>query len=177
MVIEAKSLHDKATAKECTNITIQGNDLLKNPEKKLRDFFRFVPISSAFVLAVLVMCIVWIILGSATTLTYVCLGLIGAALVVEFVFVRTMMRLYKVFHTMDRTVTLSFDEEGVDFDDHGEKKMKLLWSGSAFVRFFPHVVAIFPKTATGIMILLSAEHADEVRGFLKEKNIGIKVVG
>ncbi|MBO4928800.1 MAG: hypothetical protein J5379_11220 [Clostridiales bacterium] len=176
MVIETKSSNDKATAKECTNIMIQGNDLLKNPEKKLRDFFRFVPISSAFVLVVLVLCIVWILLGSASTLTYVCLGLIGAALVVEFVFVRTMMRLYKTFVTMERTVTLSFDEEGIDFDDHTEKKMKLLWSGTAFVRFFPHVVAIFPKTATGIMILISAEHADEVRGFLKEKNIGIKVV-
>ena len=76
----------------------------------------------------------------------------------------------------ERNVTFTFSEEGIVYDDHKSEALNTKWDSYNSVIFCDHGVYFIPSEQTGVMIAISGEHKDEIRSFLKEKNIELEVI-
>lgn len=177
MVIEK---HEKITQEEAKEITIlmaNARQLMRDPMKKTSDVFAFCLKACIFGIIGLALCVLLIVFGDADLYVILCMGVMLAMLAVIFVYYRSMRKLYlDLINQENHHVTITLDEEGVDYDDHGTKKLKLFWKNISFVRAFQHVVCFFPKDVSGIMITIDKAQFAKIKDFLQENHIDIQII-
>ncbi|MBR4733286.1 MAG: hypothetical protein IK081_11005 [Lachnospiraceae bacterium] len=177
MVIEK---HEKITQEEAKEITIlmaNARQLMRDPMKKLSDMFSFCLKACIFGSIGLVLCVLLIIFGDADLYVILCMGVMIAMLLMVFVYYRSMRKLYlDLINQANDHVTITLDEEGVGYDDHGTKKLKLFWKNISFVRAFQHVVCFFPNDVSGIMITIDRAQFASIKQFLQENNIDVQII-
>jgi len=176
LVIETGSKMTKSQASEVTNILFQTKGLLKKPENKLQDYFKFCPriIAMAAALGVFFGCL--IISGQKDVLSYVCVSVMALVIIAYAFMFRSLLKYRKKLLSKDDKVTITFDEEGVEYDNHNDKKMKAYYDGVSFVRGFTEVTGIFPKELTGILICFNKKELDRVEAYLRANDIGVRII-
>jgi len=177
MVIEK---HEKITQEEAKEITIlmaNARQLMRDPMKKTSDVFAFCMKAFIFGIIGFVLCVLLIIFGDADLYVILCMGVMIAMLLMVFVYYRSMRKLYlDLINQANDHVTITLDEEGVGYDDHGTKKLKLFWKNISFVRAFQHVVCFFPNDISGIMITIDRAQFASIKQFLRENNIDVQII-
>ena len=175
MVIESKDI-TKDYAKEFINVVTMGATLIKDPNKKIRDNFIIVPgfiFVSLFIAGIAALVKLLGVEGSYVDLA------IALSLVLFILSVFFYLRLISNLNTemkKERNVTFTFSEEGIVYDDHKSEALNTKWDSYNSVIFCDHGVYFIPSEQTGVMIAISGEHIDEIRSFLKEKNIELEVI-
>lgn len=177
MIIEKNEKITKDEAKEITVLMSNARQLMKNPMKKPSDVFAFCLKAFIFGIVGLAICGLLIILGGPDVYDIFCSLVMLAMLVIVLVYYRTMRKFYLDMINRENThVTITLDEEGVDYDDHGSKKIKLFWNHISYFRAFQHVACFFPKDLSGIMITIDKAEFTKVKEFLQENNIDIQII-
>ena len=166
MVIEKYEKITNEEAREITILMANARQLMRDPMKKLSDVFSFC----------LKACIFGVI-GLADLYVILCMGVMIAMLLIVFVYYRSMRKLYlDLINQANDRVTITLDEEGVGYDDHGTKKLKLFWKNISFVRAFQHIVCFFPNDISGIMITIDRAQFASIKQFLQENNIDVQII-
>lgn len=177
MVIEKYEGITKEEAKEITILMANCRQLMRDPMKKTSDVFAFCLKACIFGIVGLVICGLLIIFGDLDAFVIFCVFIMLAMLAVVFVYYRSMRKLYlDLINQKNDHVTITLDEEGIDYDDHGTKKLKLFWKNISFVRAFQHVVCFFPKDISGIMITIDKAQFAKIKEFLQENNINVQII-
>ena len=177
MVIERNGKFTKEKAKEITILLLNVKQLMKNPMKKPTDMFSYSLKTFIVGLGGLVIWGLLMIFGRSNAYVNICMGVMVAMLIVLFVYYKTIRKLYRdLINQGDIHVTLTLDEEGVDYDDHGNKKIRLFWKNISFFRAFQHVACFFPKDLSGIMITIDRSEFAKIKEFLQENHIDLQVI-
>ncbi len=176
LTIETEAQMTEAAAKEIVNVTTQIKTLLKNPEKKLTDYYKFCPGSMIFCAVMAIFCVFYILKFGGDALIYVCLGVMLITFVLSLVMYRSVNKYKKFLTDKSGKVTVTFDEDGIDYDNHLDRKLKLSWGGTAFIRMFKECLYVTPKDITSVMICLKKDYAESVLRFVDENNIDIKII-
>ncbi|MBR6223638.1 MAG: hypothetical protein IKQ71_09385 [Lachnospiraceae bacterium] len=176
LTIETEAQMTEAAAKEIVNVTTQIKTLLKTPEKKLTDYFKFCPCSMIFCAVMTVFCVFYILKFGGDPLIYVCLGVMLLTFVLALVMYRSVNRYKKLLIDKSGKVTVTFDEEGIDYDNHADRKLKLSWGGTAFIRVLKECIYVTPKDITSVMICLKKDYAESVLRFVNENNIDVRII-
>lgn len=176
MIIESDGKMTKAQAKEIANFSLQGRMLMKKPEMKIKDFFRFCIGATAFCVLILLVFGFMLARGRGDALMYICLGMSVVTLAMVFSVYYSLNKIYKTLLSREGHVTVTLDTEGVEYDDHGSRKIRQSWSATSFVRQCQEMVYFMPTDITGLLVCVSAENAQGVKEFLKENDIKVKTV-
>lgn len=176
MVIESDGKMTKAQAKEIANVSVQGRSLMKKPEAKLKDFFRFCKGAAAFCVLVLLAFGFMVARGKGDALIYICLGMTVVTLTMVFSVYYSVNKIYKTLLSREGKVTVTLDAEGVEYDDHGSRKIKQNWNAISFVRQCREMIYFMPTDVTGMLVCVSVEYAQGVKEFLKDGDIKVKTV-
>ncbi len=176
LTIETELQLTEAQAEEIVNVSMQIRTLLKSPEKKLTNYFKFCPGSMIFCAILAILNGFYIFKFGGDALMYVCLGVMLITFIVAFKMNISIKNYKKVIFGRDGMVTVTFDENGVDFDNHKDKKLKLSWDGTAFIRVLNECLYVVPKDITSVMICLKKDYTDSVSRFIEENNIDVKII-
>ncbi len=176
LTIETECQTTEAQAKEIVNVSVQIKKLIKSPEKKFTDYFKFCPRSMAFALLMIVFCFLFVLKFGGDALIYSCLGVFGFSFIIILRVYSSVNGYKKHLLSQSGNVTVIFDEDGVDYDNHKDKKLKLSWEGTAFIRVLSECLYVVPKDMMGVMICLKVEYTERVLSFVEENNIGIEVI-
>jgi hypothetical protein len=168
-VIESHELNE-GYAKEFTNVMLNGKRLVKNPEAKIINYFVIYPVYILLCIGYSVLC--GIFLKKWDNMVFaICLGVgIAAALFVLFRFIFIIKFMKKVIRK-DRSVTLTLDLNGIEFDDHINNVIKTVWDSVGYLRSFEHGVYFIPKSMKGILVSAPIEHKQGINDFLRTNNI------
>ena len=171
MTIETGSKMTKPQATEVTNVLLQAGKVISNPQTKITDFFKWSIISFICCGTAAVMFTIMIIQGKGDFLSYVCVIVSVLALLAGLFMFRVASRMRRTYMSGDRKVTIVLDDDGVDYDNHFDKKLKIGWNGFKFIREMKECLYMFPNDMTGIIIIVNREHTDGVAQFFREHNI------
>ena len=176
LTIETERQTTEAQAKEIVNVSMQIKRILKAPDKKITNYFKFCPRSMIFCGVMLVLSALYIIKFGGDALIYVCLGMMAITLVTTLKIYISVNNYKKHLLGQKGKVTVIFDENGVDYDNHKDRKLNLSWEGTAFIRIFSECLYVVPKDITSVMICLKKDDAERVAGFITENNINIEII-
>ena len=178
LTIETKLQGSRSQVEEITNIFVQYRSLLRNPECKLRNFFRFCPIAMA--LSLVIAAVLSVLMATGLTTNLVLDGITIFIMVLFFFFCFVMFRTIRKFRDdlmkHEGTVTIVIDEEGIDYDDHAGKKLKVGWNTIAFLREFNECICFLPKEATGNGIFLDRCEFNKVIQYMDEVGVDLPVI-
>ncbi|MBO7452467.1 MAG: hypothetical protein J6U54_19225 [Clostridiales bacterium] len=173
MVIESHEIN-KNYAKEFINVVSMGMILMKDPHKSLRDNFAIVPgiifgsVFGAIIAVILKLKIDHYILDCFIA------GMAIIFILAVFYYLRIWSSLNKDIKK-ERNVTYTFDETGIEYDDHKSDKIITKWESYGSVIFFEHGIYFIPNGNEGALIGITIDHKDEILSFLKENEIDIEI--
>lgn len=176
MVIESDGKMTKTQAKEVANVSLQGRTLMKKPEAKIKDFFRFCIGASIFCVVIMAIMGLMAIRGKGDALIYICLGMTVVTLVMALSIYFSVNKIYKTLLSKEGHVTIMLDEEGVEYDDHGSRKIKQSWGTISFVRQCREMIYFMPSDIAGLLVCVSVEYATDIKEFLQDRNVKVKTV-
>ncbi len=178
MVIETRGGLTADEARELINISSSYRDLKKNPEAKLKDYIRESLVLSIIAFVLLVILIVTHFISSSVLNT---VGMVLAAVCLVFgimfhILLRSRISAY-VRSVSSDPKKIVLDENGIEMVDEGVQKISLDWKNVYMVRAFEHLVVFLSNDVSGISIISSIDHKDEIFGYIKENHINVKTVG
>lgn len=178
LTIETNGTTHKAQAEEITNILVSAHALMKNPKCKLRNFFRFCPIAMVLSLVVAAGLGVCMATGLTTNalLDWITIVVLFLLFFFSFVMFRTVRKVRDELMKHEGTVTIVIDEEGIDYDDHAGKKLKVGWNTIAFLREFNECICFLPKEATGNGIFLDRCEFNKVIQYMDEVGVDLPTI-
>ncbi|MBO4749080.1 MAG: hypothetical protein J5546_02055 [Lachnospiraceae bacterium] len=174
--IETARKMTKEEAREVTSVIMNSRQLTQTPDKKIKDIFKFIPCAGAFTFIAFLSFLIFLILDSGDLMACFGLGISVLAIFIEIFFTRTCLKYYHTMLDRDAKVTITLDENGVLYDEHGAEKIQLSWSRISAIRLFKYSVYMFPKEITGIMVCMPASEADKIREFLAETPVQVRTI-
>ena len=166
-------------AREVTSIFGQGNKIYKDPEVKTKDMFKetrltLIRAAAVFLLALLVsvfahfdvICIIMIILASIMLL-------FAVFIMVNFRF--TFKKIKELYSIYKRSV-LTLDEEGVEVDIDGYKKVRIPWNEVVFLRIFNESLIFFNKDKLRESIICEIKHKDDILNYIGENSVNVRII-
>ena len=178
MEIISKNKVTKGEAKELISIAGQLPKLRENPEMKVQDIFKsslkFMIISVVLLAAVLVMIAFW---GMSVPLT-IALVLWVVCLLFSAMFCYMLNKRVNDYIAKDDGLPkkIILDETGVTFIKENAQQMQLAWSNLAFARAFEHIFMFISKDNSSLSIVTSADHSEEIKAYIKDNNIDVRVI-
>jgi hypothetical protein len=176
MRIEIHEAGSEAFYKETVNVLAQYRSLIKKPERKLQDYFKMLWAYAGISLLLLVLLAVMYRYWGAGVSTVAAMGLMVVNLVLCGAYLINLNRLLKEFMGDIRTSVLTLDESGVELSKDGTQIVRIPWDGIAFLRVFKESVCFLSRNLTGFVISVNLLHKDEILGYLKENDIGIRII-
>ena len=177
MIIETNREITKAEAKEITNVLMSARQLIKHPSKKLSDMFAFCRNGAIFCTVALLFFGFVLIRGDRDALTLAGTIISVVAVVFLAVFYSGVKKTYQSLAKREKEhVIITFDENGIDFEVQGNRRIQTSWENVAFLRLFQETACFVPKEVTGFLISLGREHWEAVKEYVKENKIEIKIV-
>ncbi|MBO7515858.1 MAG: hypothetical protein J6T47_09580 [Lachnospiraceae bacterium] len=177
LTIESDLKTHKKQAEEITNILVQYRTLLRKPACKLQNFFRFCPIAMVLSLVASAVLGVFMATGHTTNalLDWITIFILFVLFFFSFIMFRTIRKIRDDMMKQEGMVTVVLDEEGIDYDDHNGKKLKLGWNTVSFLREFNECISFLPKESTGNGIFLERIEFNKVVQYLDEIDVEIRV--
>lgn len=168
----------KEETKELINVVGQLQKLREDPEMKLKDMFkstfRFLILSVVFLLAVIVMIVLW---GMSTALTIALVLWSVCCLFALMMYVTLNKRVNDYLARDDGLPSkIILDENGISFIKENAQKMELAWSNLLFAREFEHIFMFVSKNNTMLCIVASSRYSEKFKSFIKEQKINTRVI-
>ncbi|MBQ6058759.1 MAG: hypothetical protein IJL39_01715 [Clostridia bacterium] len=176
MRIEIHETGSEAFYKETVNVLAQYRSLIKKPERKLQDYFKKLWAYAGISLFLLALLAVMYWYWGASVSTVAAMGLMVVNLVLCGAYLINLNRLLKEFMGDARISVLTLDESGVELSKDGTQVVRIPWDGIAFLRVFKESVCFLSRNLTGFVISVNLLHRDEILGYLKENDIGIRII-
>ena len=178
LTIETSIESRKPQAEEITNIFLQYKNLLKKPDGKLRNFFLFCPLAMAFSLVVIAVLGVLMATGhtKSQALDWVTIFAMFFLFFFSVLIFRSARKFRDTLMEHKGSVTIVFDEEGIDYDDHNGKKLKAGWNTFLFLREFKECIAFLPKESTGNGIFLERNEFNKIVEYMDEIGVDVPVI-
>ena len=177
MVIESKRKMSKEEAKELTCVLMDASRLLANPGKKLANVFGFFIKASIFIVVAILFFGYFLISGDRDVINLTGACITGISVIFLVVFAAKVNQVYKSLLKEDeRHTIITLDENGIDYEEVGNRKIQTTWKNVSCVRVFEKTVCILPKDITGFIFSMEKKHLDEVKVFLNEMQINVEVI-
>ena len=180
MVIETTRKITKAEAKEVTNMLYNARKLIKDPARKLTDMFRFCTVSAGLCVMSLLLFLSFLARGDRDVMTLTGVIITVIAIIFDVAFYMGIRKTYQtLLEKNHEKVVVTFDQKGMvyeAFEAQGNTRMETSWANVAFGRAFKEMVGFFPKDITGLIVSVSKEHYDEIRKFIEENQIEVRIV-
>ena len=165
-------------AKEMTCVLYSTSKLMSKPEGKISNVFRFCVIAVAWIVFSILFFGFFILRGDRDALVIAGVIITLAGIVFLAVFAS---RVYMLYNSLVKRgvkhIIIKFDENGIDYEEVGSRKLQTTWDTVSFVRAFETSVYIFPKELTGIIYIFEKpKYYDDFKRFLTENKIAVKVV-
>ena len=165
MVIETNRELTAEEAKEITSVMVHARQLLRKPDKKVPGIFRFCYMGAAFcALAVLFF-------------TYFLIMISVIAIVFLVVFYLGVNKTYRTLlsHGSEHVI-VTLDEKGIDYEVVGNRRFQSSWENIAFLRVLDQMIYLMPKDITGMLFSFEKKHLEELKNFLKENQIDLRII-
>lgn len=176
MVIEEERELTKEEAREWTCILFNAASLIKKPTKKPSNVFSFCVKASIFIAFAILFFGFFLLAGDRDV--YTLTGAIISCVCVLF-FIVFAVRVNQVYQTFLKRgkehVIMTLDEKGIDYEVVDNKRFQTAWSNVSFIRVFQQAVYIFPKDVTGVIFGLNKERLEDLKTFLKERQINLQI--
>lgn len=177
MMIETNRSLTKAEAKEITTVMINARQLIKNPTKKITDIFRFCFMGAIFCVVSVLFFSYFLIRGDRDAITLTGMLITIVAVIILAVFYRGIRKTYHTFLAHgNEHVIMNLNEKGIDYEVVGNRRYQSSWENVAFIRVFQEMIYMIPKDITGMIFSVEKKHLEELKSFLKENQIQIKVI-
>ena len=168
MKIQITGKKSAAFAAEAVNVFYQCRALLKDPQKALKDSIgeikSYIVIGGVLFILMGVMALLW----GARPLTVVAMVLMVLVIALSLRLYTRLNGMAKAMEADERPSVLELAEEGVTLTKSGEAGRTLAWDEVAFVRVFRETVCFIPKDGKGYILAVSAQHAQDIFGWLRE---------
>ncbi len=170
----------EAFYRELVNIMAQYRQLLKKPERKLRDMFKSfrsnmiaMIVIAAIALLVCVLSFMW------QDLTASSIVLLAMALALIFLYaynLKNYNKAVKRFIDEHRVATVTLDAGGVE-NKTDRQTVRLAWDGVAFARVFRESVAFLSSGGSGIVMTVDRKYEKEILTWMRAYQPAVKVIG
>ena len=174
MVIETKSV-EKPYAREAINVTYNTKKLIANPKRKVPDMFLIWPVYLAFSGAVMAWLISFL-LRRRDLLSAVLVG--GLAIIIFFAvfFYTNCLKARNKLLSRKAHITVAFTAEGVEYDDHEQRKLMAYWSAVQAVKVCKHGVYLIPKDIGVPLMGFPIEHLGRIKDFMENNRPDVEFV-
>ena len=176
MKIEVAEKGSEAFYREVVNISAQYRYILKNPHRKLKDYFRqftfLMILGTVFLVLLLLTSFLW----GFDPLDYAIIGILAIAIAMCAVYLHLLKRTLRTFLSDPRTTVLSFDESGVEFNKGSSQTIKLGWDNIAVVRVYQESLNFVSGDHTGIVISCAKRYAGEILAWLRANQPTVEIV-
>ncbi len=176
LVIEIKERGDEAFYAEVVNVICQYRWLLREPARKLKDFFRLYKI---YVILLAALCVLNLAAGIAWGFDYmgvIAVLLTGIACLFSAYYYVNLSKMKKQMMEDGHTSVLTVDGSGVQLEKIGVQSVTMNWHNVAFVRVFGESFCFLSKNQTGFVIAVTAKYKDEVLSYIKDNGFPVRIV-
>ena len=164
-----------AQAKEIVNILLQSNKIKNNPDRKITDYFKFLPCSIVFCVLILILCYLELNIKESF-LIHSLAGLTLITLIFGVYLYIFTLHLYRNLFKNNKKIKLTIDEEGLDYNEEENKKIKLTWKTIAFVRIFKECICFFNNDYPVMVIFAEIKYAEEILNIINDNKIDVRVI-
>ena len=109
------------------------------------------------------------------TLTGLFISVIGVVFLIVF-FCLVNKTYHSILDREEEKVTITIDENGIDYEVPGSKRFQISWDNVLFVRTFQETISFFPKEITGLVITVAKEHAEKIREYVRENKLPVQII-
>ena len=176
MIIEVNEKGSKEFYEEVVNAARQYRYLIKNPERKLKNNFRFL---RTYLVVAAVMLAIVVIMGISWGFDASTAGVSAALATVIALYVVYLCNYKKMLNMYledNRKSVVTLDEDGIEMNKEDGQIMRLSWENVAFARMFRESLCFFSKSVAGMIISVDRKHAAGILEFLMDNNIDIRYI-
>ena len=177
MEIEVREKGSEAFYTEVMNATYQYRELLKNPEKKLKNMYRqmliYMIVCAIFAVLLTVMGILW----GFDPLMIVATSMMVILLIFTIRYYYALVTLKNRLRDDQRTSVVRLDENGVELNKEDQQVVRIGWENVAFVRAFDESVCFFAKDVTGFVLSVKKEYRDGIFEYIRESQPQVRLIG
>ena len=143
--IEIKEKGSESFYREVVNFQAQYRFILRNPARKLKDYFKqfrtLLILGSVFLVALIFMSIFW----GASTLDYAIMAALAIAMAMCLAYLHMLGKALKTLMNDSRSSVLILDDSGVELNKEDSQIVKLAWSNISFIRLYWNSTKKTPK--------------------------------
>ncbi len=169
----------EAFYRELVNIMAQYRQLLKKPERKLRDMFKSfrsnmiaMIVIAAIALLVCVLSFMW------QDLTASSIVLLAMALALIFLYaynLKNYNKAVKRFIDEHRVTTVTLDAQGIE-NKTDRQTVRLAWDNVAFVRVFKESVGFLSSNGAGMVMTIDRKYESTILDWMKANKPAVRIV-
>ena len=175
MTIECTQL-SKEYIKESINVAVIQRRLVKNPKKRVLNNFVIYPVWLAICIVYSISLIVEMTKDKSMIYGVLFGCLLGVGIIMSIRYISYVKGYSKALSKKDKCLTYTFTQEGIEYDNHANRKASSSWDSFQCMRILKFGVYLIPKEETGFLYGLSIDNLDKIDYFLKENNIELMKV-
>ena len=179
LTIETDIKMNRKKAVEFANVLSNMRAYVRKPEKKYDNY----------ILSTMVKFFIWIVViisfyyfayfyaQMPNVLLFICFLIltVGLALIVLHIF--SWIRLYRIMKKNKNVKEIfEFDKKKIDNHVENEKDISMRWSSVSCIRIIKEHVYIIPKTSRGYIMALDKKYFEEIKTFIKNNDINVKIL-
>jgi len=176
MRISINEKGSEAFYREVVNAAVQYRALMKQPDRKLKDYFKGLKVYGAICGVLFVLCALMGIFWGFDALIIAALVISFLALFASVRYYMSMKKMLDAYLADERTSVLVLDEAGIELDKEDGQVLRMAWGNVAFVRTFEESVCFISDQPIGFMISCLRKYQPEIYAYLKENQIELKII-
>ena len=175
--IEIKEKGSESFYREVVNFQAQYRFILRNPARKLKDYFKqfrtLLILGSVFLVALIFMSIFW----GASTLDYAIMAALAIAMAMCLAYLHMLGKALKTLMNDSRSSVLILDDSGVELNKEDSQIVKLAWSNISFIRLYANSLTFVSADQTGLIISIAKNYAGDIVSWMKDNQPNVSITG
>ena len=176
MRIEITERGTKEAYEEIVSAVMQYRQLIRKPERKLKNYVKQMYFSIVLCVVLLLMLVFLIVSSGLNAAIIVGIVLLGIALIFSCILLANIKKMVNTVMNDTRTSILILDENGVEVSKEDGQTIRMPWENAAFARCFKHSICFFDRNMTGFVISAGIQYKDQLLGYIRDNHIGIRVI-
>lgn len=169
----------EAFYKETVNVIGQYRQLLKKPERKLKDVFKVyrnnLILMIVFFAILLAMCVLSYLWKDLDAMMIAALVLPAIAAFLNAYYLKNCIKLVKRFRDEHQTTVVTLDAGGIE-NKTDRQTVRLAWDGVAFARVFRESVAFLSSGGSGIVMTVDRKYESTILDWMKANKPTVRIV-
>ncbi len=175
MTVEIQEKPGRLFYREAINVAVQFRQLQKNPNYKLKDYFRQFSLLLAVGAGVLLLLGLVVLLFGARGYDLAAGAFLLCALILCAAFRLRLNQLLKASQADTHHSFVTLDEDGVELNKEDFQRIRISWNNIASVRLFSESLNFLSADQAGLVISVSRRYADDMIAWLTENRPDIRV--